>query len=338
MAAQPNEPLPNGYRLNNYRIEKQLSAGGFSIVYLAKDENSNDVAIKEYLPSGLVARTGGDVVSVTSEEKLAHFRNGMKCFFEEGRALAKISHPNVVRVENFFRANETVYMVMGFMRGRTLQHHITHNREQFSESFMRRLFMNLLNGLREVHTHKLLHLDIKPANIYIAMDGTPVLLDFGAARQALANDRPLLKPMYTNGFAAPEQYLGMKDLGPWTDIYSIGATIYSCLVGGPPPAANERMKKDNMPSSHDLWGEQFSAEFLNIIDWCLKLDAEERPHSVMALQKALLMEPTPPKVGTTSLFGKIKQKLTPKLPTTKLKPAIKAKPAVKTKTANSGEK
>ena len=201
-----------------------------------------------------------------------------------------------------------------------------------------KIFVELCFALGYAHSKNIVHRDIKPANIYIAMDGTPVLLDFGAARQALANDRPLLKPMYTNGFAAPEQYLGMKDLGPWTDIYSIGATIYSCLVGGPPPAANERMKKDNMPSSHDLWGEQFSAEFLNIIDWCLKLDAEERPHSVMALQKALLMEPTPPKVGTTSLFGKIKQKLTPKLPTTKLKPAIKAKPAVKTKTANSGEK
>ncbi len=325
MASQPNAPLPDGYRLNNYRIEKQLSAGGFSIVYLAQDENNNPVAIKEYLPAGLVARTGGDVVSVTSEDKLAHFRNGMKCFFEEGRALAKISHPNVVRVENFFRANDTVYMVMGFVRGRTLQHHITHNRAEFTESFMRRLFMNLLNGLREVHTHKLLHLDIKPANIYIAMDGTPVLLDFGAARQALSNDRPNLKPMYTNGFAAPEQYLGMRDLGPWTDIYSIGATIYSCLAGGPPQSGNERMKKDLLVSPHDLWGEMLSGEFLQTIEWCLKLDYNERPPSVMALQKALLLEASPPKTGTTTLFDKIKKTFSAKKPKTKssIKPAVK---------------
>jgi serine/threonine protein kinase len=312
MASQPNAPLPDGYRLNQYRIEKKLSAGGFSIVYLARDENDNPVAIKEYLPSGLVARTGGDQVLVTSEEKLAHFRNGMKCFFEEGLALAKIAHPNVVRVENFFRANETVYMVMGFVRGRTLQHHITHNRAEFTESFMRRLFMNLLNGLREVHTHKLLHLDIKPANIYITMDGTPVLLDFGAARQALHNDRPKLKPMYTNGFAAPEQYLGMQDLGPWTDIYSVGASMYSCLSGGPPLSANIRMKQDHLPSTHDLWGEQMSAEFLNIIDWCMKLDPSERPPSVMALQKLLLLEASPPKAGTTTLFDKIKNRLSSK--------------------------
>jgi serine/threonine protein kinase len=317
MASQPNAPLPEGYRLNHYRIEKKLSAGGFSIVYLARDENDNPVAIKEYLPSGLVARTGGDQVLVTSEEKLAHFRNGMKCFFEEGLALAKIAHPNVVRVENFFRANETVYMVMGYVRGRTLQHHITHNRAEFTESFMRRLFMNLLNGLREVHTHKLLHLDIKPANIYIAMDGTPVLLDFGAARQALHNDRPKLKSMYTNGFAAPEQYLGMQDLGPWTDIYSIGASMYSCLSGGPPQSANDRMKQDHLPSPHDLWGEQMSAEFLNIIDWCMKLDPNERPPSAMALQKLLLLEASPPKAGTTTLFDKIKNRLSRKKPKTK---------------------
>jgi serine/threonine protein kinase len=325
MASQPNAPLPEGYRLNQYRIEKKLSAGGFSIVYLARDENDNPVAIKEYLPSGLVARTGGDQVLVTSEEKLAHFRNGMKCFFEEGLALAKISHPNVVRVENFFRANETVYMVMGFVRGRTLQHHITHNRAEFTESFMRRLFMNLLNGLREVHTHKLLHLDIKPANIYIVMDGTPILLDFGAARQALHNDRPKLKSMYTNGFAAPEQYLRTQDLGPWTDIYSIGASMYSCLSGGAPQSANERMIKDELPSPHDLWGDQMSAEFLNTIEWCMKLAHDERPPSVMALQKALLMEATPPKVGTTSLFDKIKDRLTTKKTKSKSKPTVKNK-------------
>ena len=92
------------------------------------------------------------------------------------------------------------------------------------------------------------------------------------------------------------------------------------------------MKKDNLPSAHDLWGEQYSVEFLNIIDWCLKLDSDERPHSVMALQKALLMEPTPPKAGTTTLFGKIKQKLTPK------KTPAKPKAAAKTKTAKSGAK
>jgi RIO-like serine/threonine protein kinase len=162
---------------------RQISRGGFSIVYRAFDETGVPVAIKEYLPSSLVLRTDGDIVRATSAENMTSFRYGMKCFFEEGRALAKINHPNVVRVLNFFRANETVYMVMRYERGRTLQQQIQMRQDQMSERLVRHVFMHLLNGLREVHTHKLLHLDIKPANIYLRTDGSPVLLDFGAARR-----------------------------------------------------------------------------------------------------------------------------------------------------------
>src|SRR6185369_1175613 len=110
-----------------------------------------------------------------------------------------IQHPNVVRVENFFRANETCYMVMTYVRGRTLQFHIQKNRAELTENFLRRVFIQLMNGLREVHANKLLHLDIKPANIYISMEGRPVLLDFGAARITLSEEAMKLKPMYTAG-------------------------------------------------------------------------------------------------------------------------------------------
>jgi serine/threonine protein kinase len=188
-----NQALAGGYQLLNYRIDRQISRGGFSIVYRAFDEEGGPVAIKEYLPSSLVLRTEGDIVRASSAENLTSFRYGMKCFFEEGRALAKINHPNVVRVLNFFRANETVYMVMRYERGRTLQQQIQMRQDQMSERLVRHVFMHLLNGLREVHTHKLLHLDIKPANIYLRTDGSPVLLDFGAARQTLTSARPSSK-------------------------------------------------------------------------------------------------------------------------------------------------
>jgi serine/threonine protein kinase len=161
-----NQALSGGYQLLNYRIDRQISRGGFSIVYRAFDETGVPVAIKEYLPSSLVLRTDGDIVRATSAENMASFRYGMKCFFEEGRALAKINHPNVVRVLNFFRANETVYMVMRYERGRTLQQQIQMRQDQMSERLVRHVFMHLLNGLREVHTHKLLHLDIKPADVH----------------------------------------------------------------------------------------------------------------------------------------------------------------------------
>src|SRR5262249_51707479 len=122
MPQQANQPLPAGYVLNGYRIEKPLSSGGFSIVYLAHDENGTPFGIKEYLPSSLPLRTEGVEVQLASDDaNLSVFRHGLKCFFEEGRTLAMISHPNVVRVENFFRANETCYMVMQYVRGRTLQ-------------------------------------------------------------------------------------------------------------------------------------------------------------------------------------------------------------------------
>jgi serine/threonine protein kinase len=283
---QSNHPLPPGFQLDGYRIERQLSLGGFSIVYLAYDAEETPVAIKEYLPNSLALRTAG-AVPVISEEHLGAFRHGMKCFFEEGRSLARLNHPNIVRVLNFFRANETVYMVMVYERGRTLHEHIRKTKGLIKESFVRSVFSRLLNGLREVHTQKLLHLDIKPANIYLRTDSTPVLLDFGAARQALSTDGPNLKPMYTPGFAAPEQYEAPDQLGPWTDVYAVGASIYTTLGGTAPPPASARLVKDELVPAEKRWAGKYSKHLLETVDWCMRLDYLERPLSVFALQKAL---------------------------------------------------
>ncbi|HEY9397427.1 MAG TPA: serine/threonine-protein kinase [Burkholderiales bacterium] len=293
MPSQANQPLPDGYQLHNYRITKVLSCGGFSIVYLAHDENEQPVAIKEYLPSSLALRKEGDALPSVSEENLATFRYGMKCFFEEGRALARLSHPNLVRVLNFFRANETVYLVMRYERGRTLQEHIQARRGAMKENFIRRVFTLLMNGLREVHTNKLLHLDIKPANIYIRNDSTPVLIDFGAARQTLTTEGFKLNPMYTPGFASPEHYQKRDLLGPWSDIYSVGASLFACLAGAAPQAADLRVERDRYVSATKLFAGKYSDQLLDTIDWCLQLDHLQRPQSVMALQKVLLRERDP---------------------------------------------
>jgi len=293
MPTQANQPLPEGYQLHNYRIRKVLSCGGFSIVYLAEDENEVPVAIKEYLPSSLALRKQGDVLPAIAEENLATFRYGMKCFFEEGKSLAGLAHGNVVRVLNFFRANETAYMVMRYERGRTLEEHIQHHRGSIREDFIRRVITLLLNGLREVHTNKLLHLDIKPANVYIRNDGTPVLIDFGAARQTLTEQTTRLSPMYTPGFAAPEQYRNRELLGPWSDIYSVGATMYACLGAAAPPYADRRLDKDSYLPARKQWRGKYSEALLQTIDWCLRLDHLRRPQSVFALQKVLLRERDP---------------------------------------------
>jgi serine/threonine protein kinase len=309
---QINNPLPQGFQLDRYRIERQLSLGGFSIVYLAYDEEDTPVAIKEYLPNSLALRIAGNATPTISDEHLPAFRYGMKCFFEEGRALARLNHPNVVRVLNFFRANETVYMVMQYERGRTLQEHIQKHRGELRESFIRTVFTRLLNGLREVHTHKLLHLDIKPSNIYLRNDGNPVLLDFGAARQTLSTDQPMLKPMYTPGFAAPEQYKNRDNLGPWSDIYSVGASVYACFAGAAPQAADARVDRDQLVPASKRWAGKYSGHLLETVDWCMRLDHMERPQSVFVLQRALAQKhsvipvPQAPQAGW---FGVLRERL-----------------------------
>ncbi len=292
-----NAPLPANYALDQYRIERKLSMGGFSIVYLAYDEAGTPYAIKEYLPNSLALRAEGEITPGIPEEHLPAFRYGMKCFFEEGRALARLNHPNIIRVVNFFRANSTVYMVMEFVNGSTMQEYIRNQRGRISERFIRTVFMRLLNGLREVHTHKLLHLDIKPANIYLREDFNPVLLDFGAARQALNQDEPMLKPMHTPGYASPEHYGDNQHLlGPWSDIYSIGAAMYACVTDRAPPRADERVEKDTYkPLADSIYLEKYSPQLLKIIDNCLNLDTLARPQSVYALQKALVDHSKTPK-------------------------------------------
>ena len=310
MASQVNQALPKGHQLQNYRIARQLSGGGFSLVYLAYDEQDQPVAIKEYLPSALALRQEGSLVEAISADNLATFRYGMKCFFEEGRALAKIAHPNVVRVLNFFRANETVYMVMQYERGKTLQEHIQANKRTVKEALIRRVFAELLNGLREVHTHKILHLDIKPSNIYIRLDGSPVLIDFGAARQTLTSEKTQLSPMYTPGFAAPEQYKNRERLGPWTDIYGVGASMFACLAGFAPQAADARLQSEKLVSCKKLWAGKYSDQLLETIDWCLKLDYMERPQSVFSLQKILMEQVLDsPKNKKVSIMKSIKDTL-----------------------------
>jgi serine/threonine protein kinase len=293
MPAQANQPLPEGYQLLNYRLLRVLSSGGFSIVYLAHDENDVPMAIKEYLPAQLALRVGDQIAPNIAEENLATFRYGMRCFFDEGRALARLSHPNVVRVLNFFRANETVYLVMRYERGRTLQEHVHVRSGALPESWVRRTFAQLLSGLREVHTNKMLHLDIKPGNIYIRNDGTPLLIDFGAARQTLTEEGTKLPPMYTPGYASPEHHTRREHLGPWSDIYSVGASMYACMALEPPQPADRRLERDRLVPARKAWAGKYSEELLTIIDWCLRLDHLERPQSVFELQQTLrgLKEP-----------------------------------------------
>ena len=181
---------------------------------------------------------------------------------------------------------------MAYESGRSLQELVIHNRNRpgkrvLPERHIRKIFAQVMNGLREVHANRLLHLDLKPANIYLKKGGLPMLLDFGAARQTLTQDAPKLFPMYTPGFAAPELYKKNQQLGPWTDIYGLGASMYACMVGAPPQAADQRMKQDKVDAVLAGLTDIYSQQLLDLVHWCMKLNPLERPQSVFALQRAL---------------------------------------------------
>jgi len=262
------------------------------VVYLATGSDGQQVAIKEYLPASLTSREPGALAPQVDSEKLSLYRLGLKSFFEEGRSLAQISHPSVVSVMNFFRENETVYMVMNYLEGASLQDFIIIARDLkqpkvFRESTIRSLFEEILRGLRIVHQHKMLHLDIKPANIFITDENKAVLIDFGAAREVLSKEGNFIRPMYTPGFAAPEMYRRDSTMGPWTDIYAIGACMFACMQGYPPTEAPQRQTNDQMLQTLKKSQGVYSDNLIEVVQWCMALDPLARPQSVFALQKEL---------------------------------------------------
>ena len=289
-------PLAPGKWVGGYRIVQKIGAGGFGIVYRAVSPTGQEVALKEYLPAALARRAHGDAPVVVERSKRALYRIGFRSFLEEGRALAQIVHPNVVSVLNFFQENDTVYLVMNYLQGASLQQFIVtsaslKHSKIFRESTIRSLFEEVLRGLRVVHQHKMLHLDIKPGNILVTDDDRAVLIDFGAARDVLHQGGKFLQPMFTPGFSAPEMYKRGKPIGPWTDIYAIGACMFSCMTGYPPPDAAKadcRAKLETMVA--DLQG-KYSPLLIELVLSCMQTDPQARPHSVLSVQKILTRPP-----------------------------------------------
>ncbi|WP_434779377.1 serine/threonine protein kinase [Neisseria sp. Ec49-e6-T10] len=280
-------------QLENYTIMYPLSVGGFGVVYLAKDCKTNDlVAIKEYFPSALCKRVeGSNDVTVQTELDADLFTAGLRCFFEEARLLSNINHPNVVNVSNFFRANQTVYMIMDYYEGNGLDKYLANMTGLMPEKRLRTLFAYIASGLREVHLKHMLHLDIKPANIYLPQATAPIILDFGAARQSVQVDGRQLVGMYTPGYAAPEQYRSDWPQGPWTDVYALAATMYACMGRGVPYPADKRLQQDHLVPAIKRFSGKYSNELLQLIDSCMILDLSKRQSSMSVVQKALLTRP-----------------------------------------------
>ena len=286
------DALPRGAALRDYTIEDVLGHGGFGIVYRARhNELGNVVAVKEYLPIELALREGKSV-HPRSAACRAGYEDGLRRFRDEARALIEFqSHPSIVSCREFFRANGTAYLVMEHEDGMPLSE-LLQRREAsgrpFDEADLLAVMVPLLEGLRRVHEAEMLHRDIKPSNILVRRsDERPVLIDFGAAKQVAAERSKSLAP-FTEGYAALEQ-VGEGKLGPWTDLYAVGAVMWRIAAGGNPPwepphpvkvekraTAALRGEADPMPSARALGAGRFSPGVLNAIDRCLKLNEKER--------------------------------------------------------------
>lgn len=279
--------LPPGFELHEYRIDSVLGQGGFGITYLATDVNLNvKVAIKEYLPASVAHRATDQSVSPRWPEDQRFYQNGLDSFLVEARTLATFRHPNIVRVARFFEAHRTAYMVLDYERGESLKTWWGKN-GNMPEQELLALLKPLLDGLAVVHEAGYLHRDIKPDNIYVRReDGSLVLLDFGAARQAVGGQQDGTS-VVTPGYAPIEQYSG-GDQGPWTDIHALGATLYWMVTGKKPVAATERMDEVlPMTAAEEAGRGRYSPEFLRTIDWALQLEAKDRPQDMASFLRAL---------------------------------------------------
>ena len=279
--------LAPGQTIFEYRIEKMLGGGGFGITYLAQDINLQlPVAIKEYFPGDLAVRAADLSVHVRSTENRGQFQWGLERFLDEARALASFRHPNIVRVLRYFKENGTAYIVMEYESGDPLKRWLA-KQPALDQQGLLKIIYPLMDGLEAVHKVNFLHRDIKPDNIYIRADGTPVLLDFGAARRLTGNQD--MTNIVSPGFAPFEQYHSKGHQGPWTDVYSLGAVMYWMTTGHKPMESASRVREDSMPKAADTASAVvFGAPLLRAIDWAMTPNETQRPQDIAALRQALL--------------------------------------------------
>jgi serine/threonine protein kinase len=278
--------LQMGSMLLEYRLESVLGAGGFGMTYLGWDTNlEKHVAIKEYLPTDLAVRAlDGSVVPITTELKF-NYQWGLDRFILEARTLAKFSHPHIVRVNRYFEAHGTGYMVMDYEKGQSLNQILKAG--QPDEARLKGILMPLLDGLQAVHATGFLHRDIKPANIFVRESGSPVLIDFGASRQALGGATKSITAVLTPGYAPLEQYASDGNQGPWSDIYAMAGVLYRAFVNDNPPDAVSRLKSDSVPAKLAALRGRVSEPTLRAMEWALTLDEKSRPQSVPEWKRAL---------------------------------------------------
>ncbi len=285
--------LPPGYRLVEYEVLRVLGIGGFGITYAARETVlGRIVAIKELLPESIATRIGGSTVTPLGPGKNDDWEWARERFYEEASTLAQFSHPSIVGVQRLVEANGTVYVVMDYVDGESLGRKLETTGPILSQAELLEIIVPLLDGVAEVHRHGLLHRDIKPENILISSKGRPVLIDFGSARKTITEKTMTMTSIVSHGYSPIEQYQTKGRMGPWTDIYSLGAVMYRAITGNKPPTAADRVLEDGYellaksspPSDYEV-------QFLSAVDWALRTAPQDRPQSIDAWRSSFHADP-----------------------------------------------
>lgn len=309
---RPYLAVPIGTILDGrYLIGKVLGVGGFGITYLGYDLTLDyKVAVKEYMPSGFATR-GDDkyTLQVTSSSQQSAYDEGLDKFLSEARTLAKFHNtPHVVSVQDFFKENNTAYFVMEYVDGESLKDYLDKNGGRVSFAAASKILMPIMEALSKVHAQGLIHRDISPDNISITSTGEPKLLDFGAARSAYAESKSV-SVILKHGLAPIEQYSNHGNLGPWTDVYAMGATLYRSITGILPPESIERIHADTIKTPSSLG--------INI-----------PPYAEMALMKALAVNPDSRFQNIEQFMAALKGNAAYNAPAAPVAPAAPAAPVV----------
>ncbi len=286
--------LPNGYILQNeYKLERVLGAGGFGITYLARDTNLNyQVVIKEFLPQDMATRDQSRISVTPFTKDTNSYNHLLKRFSEEAQLLASMRHPNIVKVTRFFKANNTAYFVMEYSEGETLKEYLQRHSVLKEEEILS-IMIPILEGTKYVHSKGFLHRDIAPDNIYLSKNGMPILIDFGAARDAIAEESKNISSIVKEGYSSPEQYTVNNKQNASSDIYALGAVFYRMITGKVPTNAPHRqtaLLNDDADPMGDLpkeYGNKYSAKLLHAVAKAMNIRATDRFASVSEFQEAL---------------------------------------------------
>lgn len=282
--------LRRGHILKDrYYVGRVLGSGGFGITYLAYDDKTAKIrAIKEFFPREWVRRVDDHMrVKFKDSDKAEMYHRGLEVFVNEARVLGTMStDPVIVNVSDFFRENNTAYIVMEFLQGMTLAEYMNKKGRLFEESQALSIVKSIANPLHELHELGLLHRDISPDNVMLMEDDSVKLIDFGAIRQYAGHDQKSMSVLVKPGFAPPEQYDNKRKQGPWTDVYALAATYYYLVTGKQPVPSMDRLKEDTLVTLHER-NSALSEKISQVMEHAMVLDYQNRTQSMTDFVKEL---------------------------------------------------